>query len=80
MAKQSGEDPAAPEMSIDLQPRTKSCDSDCLAPQRGQDKVVAAWMRRALPSSYQRLLPAGLGESLPFEKAKSNPMQVEMSK
>lgn len=42
--------------------------------------LVAAWMRRALPSSYRRLLPAGLGESLHFEKAKSNPTQMEMSK
>ncbi|XP_068051377.1 macrophage receptor MARCO isoform X1 [Anomalospiza imberbis] len=60
MAKQSSEDPAAPGMDTDLQPRTERCDSDCLAPQRGQDLVVAAWMRRALSSSYRQLLPAGL--------------------
>ncbi|KAI1237346.1 hypothetical protein IHE44_0014611 [Lamprotornis superbus] len=71
MAKQSSEepaapgmstDPAAPGMSTDLQASTtlSPCDSDSLAPRRGQDVVVAAWMRRALPSSYRRLLPAGL--------------------
>ncbi|XP_058665823.1 macrophage receptor MARCO [Ammospiza caudacuta] len=49
----------APGMDPDLQPRTRRCDSDCLAPRRGQDVVLAAWMRRALPSSYQQLLPAG---------------------
>lgn len=72
MANQSSKDTAAPGMNADLQPRAKLCDSDCLAPRRGQDVVEAAWMRRALPSSYQRLLPVGLGESFRFAKAKSN--------
>ncbi|RMC18766.1 hypothetical protein DUI87_04662 [Hirundo rustica rustica] len=80
MARQSGEDPAAPGTSTDVQPRTKPCDSDSLAPQRGQDVLVAAWMRRALPSPYRRLLPADSGESLRFAKAKSNPTPMEMSK
>lgn len=70
--QQSSEDTAGPGMNTDLQPRAKPCDSDCLAPQRGQDVEEAAWMQRALPSSYQRLLPVGLGESFRFAKAKSN--------
>ncbi|OWK60438.1 Macrophage receptor MARCO [Lonchura striata] len=60
MAKQSSEDLAAPGMDTDLQPRTQRCDSDRLAPRRGQDVVLAACMRRALPSSYRQLLPAGM--------------------
>lgn len=79
-AKQSSEDTAAPGMSTELQPRTNPSDSDSLAPRGGQDMLVAAWMWRALPSSYRRLLPAGLGESRCFAKAKSNPTQMEMSK
>ncbi|KAJ7403305.1 macrophage receptor with collagenous structure [Pitangus sulphuratus] len=60
MAKQSSEDAAAPEMNTDLQPRSKLCDRECPAPRRAQHVVVAVWMRRALPSTYQQLLPADL--------------------
>lgn len=80
MAKHSSEEPAAPGMSTELQTRSTRCDSEHLAPRRGQDLVLAAWMRRALPSSYRRLLPARLGESLCLAKPKSNPTQMEMSK
>ncbi|KAM6269107.1 macrophage receptor MARCO [Porphyrio hochstetteri] len=60
MATQTSEDPAAPGMSTGLQPRRRSCDEDCPVPRRGQHMSVSVWVRRALPSTYQRLLPAGL--------------------
>ncbi|KAK4817188.1 hypothetical protein QYF61_003527 [Mycteria americana] len=60
MATQSGEDPAAPQMSRDPQPRRRPCDGDCPAPRRGQHVVVAAWVWRALPGAYGRLPPEGL--------------------
>lgn len=80
MATPSGEDPAAPRISTDLQPRRRPCDEDCPAPQRGQHMSVGAWVRRALPSTYRRLSPAGLGELLHFGKSKSTPVQMEMPK
>ncbi|XP_075613263.1 macrophage receptor MARCO isoform X2 [Balearica regulorum gibbericeps] len=60
MAMQNSEDPAAPWMSTDLQPGRRPCDGDFPVPRRGQHVAAAAWVWRALPSTYRRLSPAGL--------------------
>ncbi|KAM9630932.1 macrophage receptor MARCO [Morphnus guianensis] len=58
---QSGEDPAAPRMGTDPQPKRGPCDGDCPVPRRGQQQAaVAAWVRTALPGTYRRLSPGGL--------------------
>lgn len=80
MAMPSGEDPAALPMGTDLQPRRRLCDGDWPAPQRGQHTAGAAWVWRALPGTYRRLSPAGLGESFRSAKSKSTLAEMEMPK
>lgn len=80
-AMQSGEDPAAPRVATDPRPKRGRCDGDCPVPGRGQQHAtVAAWVRRALPGTYRRLSPGGLGKWLHFAKSKSTPAQTQAPK
>lgn len=77
MATESSEDSAGPRLGRHLPSGRGPCDGGSSVPRRGQRVAVAKWVRRALPSSYRRLSPDGLGESLSSAPAPAQISEME---